>query len=234
VRGTDLADNAVKTALIHQEEAMKARKWRGSVLLAGIAAFAYTPASSLALVNASRGSAAAPELRTAMRKLWSDHVIWTRQYIVSAALGDPSAQAASKRLLKNQEDIGNAIVPFYGSAAGAKLTSLLKQHILIAVDLVAAAKAGNATKQADADKRWHNNAADIATFLSGANPNWKRQALLDMLNQHLALTTREAVDRLKKNWTDDVSAFDGIYNQAMMMADALTDGIARQYPAKVK
>lgn len=207
------------------------RTARGAVLI-GIAAIACTAATSSVSTSAAP-AAAAPELRVAMRKLWSDHVIWTRQYIVSAALGDPSATAASQRLLKNQEDIGNAIVPYYGAAAGAKLTDLLKQHILIAVDLVAAAKAGDAAKQADADKRWHDNAADIATFLSSANPNWPRQTLLDMLNRHLALTTSEAVARLKQNWTDDVAAFDGIFSQAMMMADALTDGIAKQFPAKV-
>jgi hypothetical protein len=110
---------------------------------------------------------------------------------------------------------------------------LLKQHILIAVDLVAAAKAGDAAKQADADKRWHDNANDLATFLSGANPNWPKQTLLDMLNQHLSLTTQEAVARLQKNWSADVTAFDSIFNQAMMMADALTDGIAKQFPQKV-
>src|SRR5215210_1295677 len=106
----------------------------------------------------SKAMSAAPssvELKTAMRKLWSDHVLWTRQYIVSAVLDDPSAKAASVRLLKNQEDIGNAIVPYYGAAAGTKLTDLLKQHILIAVDLVAAAKAGDNAKKSDADARWH-------------------------------------------------------------------------------
>lgn len=175
----------------------------------------------------------APELKAGMRKLWADHVIWTRQYIVSATLGDPSAQAASERLLKNQEDIGNAVAKYYGAPAGAKLTELLKQHILIAVDLVSAAKAGDAAKQSAADKRWRDNAAEIATFLSGANPNWPKQALLDMLNQHLALTTQEAVARLQKNWTADVAAFDKIFSQAMEMADALTDGIAKQFPAKV-
>ena len=107
------------------------------------------------------------------------------------------------------------------------------KRILIAVDLVAAAKAGDAAKQADADKRWHANAEDIAEFLSKANPNWTKAALLDMLNKHLALTTNEAVARLKQNWTDDVAAFDGIFTQAMMMADALTDGIAKQFPTKV-
>lgn len=175
----------------------------------------------------------APELRTAMRKLWADHVIWTRQYIVSAIAGDPSAQAASVRLLKNQEDLGNAVAQYYGNPAGAKLTELLKQHILIAVDLVTAAKAGDAAKQADADRRWHDNAAEIATFLSGANPNWPKQALLDMLNQHLALTTQEAVARLQQKWSDDTATFDRIFAQAMTMADALTDGIAKQFPAKV-
>lgn len=195
-----------------------------------IGAAAGTPATSTSSAGAVSPSSVA--LQTAMRKLWADHVLWTRQYIVSTVLNDPSAQAASVRLLKNQADIGNAVVPYYGAAAGAKLTDLLKQHILIAVDLVSAAKAGNAAKQADADKRWHQNAADIATFLSGANPNWRRQTLLNMLNRHLALTTQEAVNRLQQKWNDDVSNFDAIFSQSMMMADALSAGIIKQFPAK--
>ena len=79
-------------------------------------------------------------LRTAMRRLWADHAIWTRQYIIAAVAGTPDAEAAAARLLRNQEDIGNAIVPYYGEEAGAALTKYLKEHILIAVDLVAAAK----------------------------------------------------------------------------------------------
>jgi hypothetical protein len=195
----------------------------------GYGSQASAPATGSTTMSATTKSA---ELHQAMRKLWSDHVLWTRQYIVSTVIGDPSASAASVRLLKNQEDIGNAVVPYYGAAAGSKLTDLLKQHILIAVDLVAAAKAGDKAKQTDADTRWHQNAADIATFLSGANPNWSRQALLDMLNQHLSLTTQEAVNRLQQKWNDDVTNFDAIFSQAMMMADALSDGIVKQFPAK--
>jgi len=204
----------------------------GIAVITALTGCVATPATSQQSMNVAAASTA-PTLRTAMRKLWADHVIWTRQYIVAAALGDPSAQAASVRLLKNQEDIGNAVAQYYGAAAGTKLTDLLKQHILIAVDLVSAAKAGDAAKQADADKRWHDNAAEIATFLSGANPNWPKQTLVDMLNQHLALTTQEAVARLQKNWSADVAAFDSIFSQAMSMADALTDGIAKQFPSKV-
>lgn len=194
-------------------------------------------ALSLVSVPATRASAQPASKRGAvaltMRKLWSDHVFWTRLYIVDAAAGLPSADATSKRLLKNQEDIGNAVVPYYGTTAGAKLTDLLKQHILIAVDVVAAAKAGDNAKLADADKRWHDNAADLATFLSSANPNWPKQTLLSMLNEHLALTTQEATARLQQRWDDDIAAFDKVFMQAMMMADALSDGIAKQFPGKV-
>jgi hypothetical protein len=189
------------------------------------------PASAGAQPEAARVSA--PALRQGMRELWSDHVIWTRSYIVAAVADDASARAASGRLLKNQEDIGNAIVPYYGRAAGDRLAELLKQHILIAVDVVGAAKAGDKPKLADADKRWHDNATQIATFLSGANPNWPRQTLATMLDEHLALTTQEAVARLEKRWDDDVATFDKIHTQILTMADALADGIAKQFPNRV-
>lgn len=188
-----------------------------------------TTTATTAMPMASTGMT----LHDNMRRLWSDHVIWTREFIIAATSNDPSADVALARLMKNQEDIGNAIRPFYGDAAGAKLTELLKQHISIAGELVTAAKAGDQAKQADADKRWHDNATGIATFLSSANPNWPRDALVKMLNDHLALTTREAVARLQKNWADDQTTFDSIYSQAMEMADALSSGIAKQFPNKV-
>jgi hypothetical protein len=174
----------------------------------------------------------AVQLHDAMRKLWSDHVFWTRLYIIEAAANNPAAQTTAARLLRNQEDMGNAIAPYYGTAAGAKLTDLLKQHINIAVDLVAAAKANDNARVADADRRWHANADDIATFLSGANPNWPKAAVLGMLNQHLALTTQEATARLQGRFSDDAAAFDQIFTQAIGMADALSDGIVKQFPAR--
>lgn len=172
-------------------------------------------------------------LRTAMRKLWADHVIWTRDYIIAAVAGADDAKVAAERLLKNQEDIGNAIIPYYGADAGKKLTALLKDHILIAVDVVAAAKAGDTEKLTDADKRWHANADDIARFLSGANPkSWPFEAMRDMLYEHLKLTTGEAVARIGKKWADDVKAFDDIFEQALGMADGLTKGVVAQFPDK--
>jgi len=203
------------------------RSARGVIALAFVAVAACATA---AMSTATAPSPASAQLHDAMRKLWSDHVVWTRLYIVSAVAGDASAQTAANRRLRNQEDIGNAIVPYYGAAAGTQLTNLLKQHILIAVDLVTAAKAGDQAKVADADRRWHANADDLATFLSGANPNWPKATVLSMLNQHLALTTQEATARIQGRWSDDAATFDSIFNQILGMADALSDGIVKQFP----
>src|SRR5262245_37308740 len=88
------------------------------------------------------GSSVSPAvaLRQDMRKLWTDHVVWTRDYIVAAVGDQPDAPAAAARLMKNQEDIGAAVGSIYGKEAGDKLTALLKDHIGIAVDLIKAAK----------------------------------------------------------------------------------------------
>lgn len=171
-------------------------------------------------------------LKTAMRKLWADHVVWTRDYIIAATTQSPEVPVATQRLLKNQDDIGNAIAPFYGSQAGTQLTKLLKEHILIAADLIAAAMIDDKAKYKAIDNKWHANAQDIAAFLSSANPYWPKDALVNMLNDHLALTTQEVVARISKKWADDVTAFDKVFNQAMMMADDLTAGIIKQFPEK--
>jgi hypothetical protein len=173
-------------------------------------------------------------LKMAMRRLWSDHVVWTRLCIMAAAAGTPDAETAAGRLLRNQEDIGNAIVPYYGKDAGKALTELLKQHIMIAVDLVAAAKAGDDKKFTENDKKWTANADEIAGFLSGANPNWPKKDVMDLLHLHLKLTKDEAVARLTKKWSDDVKVFDEIYTEAMLIADTLSGGVIKQFPEKFK
>jgi hypothetical protein len=177
-------------------------------------------------------SEAISSLTAAMRRLWADHVIWTRQYVVAAVGDTPDAQAAAGRLLKNQEDIGNAVVPFYGEPAGAGLTDLLKQHIMIAVDLIEAAKAGDEAKFSEQDAAWDANAKEIASFLSGANPHLPEGDVYDLLNLHLSLTKGEVVARLEQNWDADVAAFDEIFTEVMTIADALSDGLVKQFPEK--
>jgi hypothetical protein len=182
--------------------------------------------------DVGKHSEKAAELKQDMRRLWSDHVVWTRDYIIAAVADQPDAKAAADRLMKNQEDIGQAVATYYGADAGQQLTTLLKDHISTAVDVINAAKAGDKAAQQQADTKWHQNATQIADFLSKANPNWPRATLVDMMNKHLSTTTDEVVARLNKKWDDDVRAFDAVYDHILHMADALSDGIVKQFPDK--
>jgi hypothetical protein len=174
------------------------------------------------------------DFRSAMRKLWEDHIEYTRNFIISALAGLEDTPKVAERLLRNQDDIGDAIKPIYGDDAGKKLSALLRDHILIAADIVKAAKSGNNAGVEAGEKKWHSNADDIAAFLAGANPNWGKPALTDMLYKHLEFTTAEVVSRLKKDWSADIKAYDQGHDHMLMFADMLTDGIIKQFPKKLQ
>jgi hypothetical protein len=176
----------------------------------------------------------ATTLKMDMRKLWSDHIIWTRSFIVSAAYDNDDLDNVTQRLLKNQEDIGNAIKPYYGNEAGDKLTTLLKEHITTAADLVMAAKKGDKAAQNQANEKWYANANEIADFLSSANPNWSKDQTRVMMKEHLDLTKQAAVDILGNKYEAGIADFDRIHEQILEMADMLTEGIVKQFPDKFK
>jgi hypothetical protein len=189
--------------------------------------------ASAATAGSPRVSAAELKLRQDMRKLWEDHVTWTRVVIISFAGGLADLTTAEARLLRNQADIGDAIKPFYGRAAGAQLTALLRSHILIAVDVLKAAKANNKQALTAAQANWQANADEIAALLNKANPRfWRVGEMRSMLRTHLRLTTGEAVARLTGKWVADSRTYDKIVLQALGMADMLSSGIVRQFPKR--
>jgi hypothetical protein len=218
---------------------MNLRPIRNSALLIllvalAISSFVSREAGAVSSRSAlAKTSVKAVAFHDGMRKLWEDHVLWTRQFIVSAAADLQDKGPATDRLLKNQDDISDAIKPYYGSDAGQKLDNLLKEHITIAAEIVTAAKAGDSGKQADATKRWFTNADEISAFLSGANPkNWPASDMKEMMHDHLKATTDEVTARLKGDWPADIASFEKVHTQILAMADMLSNGIIRQFPAK--
>jgi hypothetical protein len=171
----------------------------------------------------------------AMRKLWEDHITWTRMFIVEFAADSPATETTADRLLQNQVDIGDAITPFYGDEAGDQLTALLREHILIAADILTAAKAGDQEAVDGATARWYANADDIAAFLSSANPDhWPLEEMRARMRDHLDLTLAEAVARLQGDFQADIAAYDEVHGQILEMADMLSEGIVAQFPKAFK
>ncbi|MEH7156856.1 glycosyltransferase [Neobacillus drentensis] len=177
-------------------------------------------------------SESAHQFKFNLRRLWMEHAIWTRSYIVSALSGLEDQDKVLARLLRNQDEIGNAIKPFYGEAAGKKLGQLLREHIQLAGKVVTAAKANNQADLKKYNAAWYKNADQIADFLSTANPNWNKNVVKQLFHAHLNMLTQNVVARLKKDWNGDIRAFDEGEIHIMKIADVLSDGIIKQFPQK--
>ena len=172
------------------------------------------------------------ELKMDERKLWIDHVTWTRSFIVSDLADIPDKASVLERLLKNQDDIGDSIKAYYGEDAGNKLSKLLREHIEIGGKVVDAAKSNNKADLDKYNKLWYKNADEIADFLSGANSNWSKAELKEMLDKHLQFVTDQVVARLSKNWKADIEAYDKGEDHMIMFSDVLSDGIVKHFPEK--
>jgi hypothetical protein len=179
------------------------------------------------------GAPASLEFHDGMRQLWEDHVTWTRLFIVSFVHDLPDLDATTGRLLRNQVDIGDAIKPYYGEAAGERLTTLLSEHITTAASLLGAAKHGDQDAFRVANDAWYRNARQISRFLHRANPvNWPLREMNTMMRDHLDLTLAEAVARLEGDYGREIAGYDAVHAEILQMADMLSDGIVQQFPEK--
>jgi hypothetical protein len=210
-----------------------------TLAVATVGLFGYGT-SSLATASpdaAVAHDAAAPKVskrvfHDGMRRLWVDHVTWTRLFIVSFAADLPDLQPTTDRLLQNQVDIGDAIKPFYGKAAGDQLTDLLTDHILTAAQLLKAAKSNDTVAFDQAKADWYANARDIAAFLHQANPhNWSLADMRMMMRDHLDLTLQEAAQQLGGEYAASIATYDQVETEILHMADMLSAGIVAQFPS---
>jgi len=170
-----------------------------------------------------------------MRALWEEHGSWTRMVIVSFVGNLPNLSAAEQVLLDNQVKIGDAVKPYYGRAAGNQLTKLLKAHILGAVNVLVAAKSGDANQLRQAEAAWSANGRQIADFLHAANPRFlSRAAARQMMKVHLNQVIEQAVDELKGDYAGSAQAYAPYIRHILDMADMISGGIIRQFPARFR
>jgi hypothetical protein len=201
-----------------------------------------TRASRAHSMDHGRISHSALVFHDAMRKLWEDHITYTRNVIISFELNEPDAgtvlpdlQTVVARLLQNQVDIGDAIKPYYGTAAGDQLTNLLQEHIRGAAAVLTALKTNDQAALQTALDAWYANAHEIAVFLSNANPrNWPLAEMDQMMRDHLDTTTAEAVARHDSDWSGDLAAYDRVHEVILEMADMLSNGIIAQFPDRFR
>lgn len=190
----------------------------------------WNPLSTFSEARNYHISKAAVDVKNYMRLLWEQHVAWTRMAIMSIVFDLPDVNATVTRLLQNAPDMGNALKHFYGEEAGNTFSNLIKDHLVIAADLVKAAKAGKQNEAAAIEKKWYANGDEIATFLNKINPYINKEEFRKMFYEHLALVKAAAVTMLSKDYEKGVQVYDKNEKEVLQMSDTITEGIIQQFP----
>jgi len=167
-------------------------------------------------------------LMNTLRKLWEQHVWWTRSFIISVASDIEDLELVTDRLLRNPTDFANVLAIYYGNENAEVFKTLLEEHLKIGAAIVTSAKEGNSEAVDENLKKWYDNADEIAAVLASINPYWDQEEWRSLLYDHLKMTTDEAVARLSGEFAQDIMIFDMIETQALAMADVMSAGIIRQ------
>ncbi len=180
---------------------------------------------------AAPNSVKVAETGAALRDLWVGHVFWVRNVVVANLAGNTAAQAAAeKSAVANAKQIAASIEPFYGKEASDKLFNLLAGHYGAVKQYLEAGT--DETKQAAALKAITDNAGEIATFLSGANPNLPREAVLGLLAAHGGHHITQIQQLRAKQYDAEAQTWEAMKSHMYTLADTLAGAIAKQFPAK--
>jgi hypothetical protein len=173
------------------------------------------------------------QFENSVRKLWEDHIRYTRSYLVNVTNACGGNDVILERLLKNQEEIGNSIIPFYGEEAGLKLADLLKEHINKVGNIIELIQEDKDLEATIAIQMLRVNGNEIATFLSAANPDqWPLETLQTMLTEHIDFTLNEVRAEIAEDTAGSIVAYDQIHDSTLSMADFISQGIIKQFPDK--
>jgi hypothetical protein len=185
------------------------------------------------VLQAGADQAKVDATKAALRDLWSGHIFWVRNVVVAELAGNTAAQrAAEKQVVADAKAIAASIEPFYGAPAKDKLFNLLVAHYVAVKAYLDASIAKDTAKQNEATSKLLSNASDIATFLSGANRYLPKATLDELLQAHGGHHIAQIQQLLAKDYAGEAQTWADMSQHMYVIADALADGLAKQFPAK--
>lgn len=169
-------------------------------------------------------------LRDDLRHLWRDHASLTRNLITSLVAKLPDAADATARLLKNQDEIADAIRPYCGDEVADQMNKLLRDHVMLTTDMVAAGKGTDASKTDKARSAWYGNGDELAKYMASANSFWQQADMQRKVKAHMDAIADEVAARIASRWADDLAAYDRAIQSSMDLSDVMGQGIVEMYP----
>lgn len=169
------------------------------------------------------------QLNRELRRLWNEHIMWTRTFIVSAVDGIEDLDSITDRLLRNPTDMAQVLAIYYGEEAADTFRILLEDHLKIAAEMLMAIQSEDAGAAKQYMDLWYANGAAMAAFLGEINDYWTEEEWKALLEEHLDMVKDYMIIRLNKAYGEDPPFYDRMEAQALAMADLMTAGTIRQF-----
>lgn len=166
-----------------------------------------------------------------MNLVWEQHIMWTRMLLISIVGDLKDLDATQARLLRNPRDIANIFRIYYGNNVANEIERLLTEHLVIGKEIIVAAKNKNQEQVNILNRRWYQNADQMAEAFSSINPFYPLEEIRQMLYDHLRLTTIEVTERINGNYTEDINAYDMVQQEILRMSSFFVNGIVMQFPS---
>lgn len=163
-----------------------------------------------------------------IRVLWTDHLVWLRQFLVSLMFRLRDLSYITIRTLQNAIDFSAQLTPFYGLESAKLYETLLAERVLLLAELASTIKMGGDIAAQMAKLR--ANADDTAALLSGLNPYWDQAVWQQMLYTQYQLEELLIRQIQEDRFSTSVPIYDEIYQNALNMAAYMIDGITVQFP----
>lgn len=200
----------------------------GSVTQSLAAEHSYAKAKSVQAIKVN-------DLKASLRDLWIGHIFWVRNVALATKYGDvEGAKVAEGKAVDNAKSIAGAISPFYGQAASDQLFNLLAGHYGAVKEYMDAAYASNPGGKDAALGKLTGNAGEIAKFLSSANPYLPKDTLITLLSGHGGHHVAQINAIAVKDYAEEAKVWDAMKDHIYVISDALGNGLAKQFPKKIR
>lgn len=165
-----------------------------------------------------------------MNLAWEQHIMWTRMLLISIAENLKDLDATQARLLRNPKDIANIFMQYYGINIANQIERLLTEHLVIGKKLIVALKNKDQEEANELNRKWYQNADEMAEFFSKINPFYSKEEVRKMFYEHLKLTSDEVEARLRGDYVADINAYDVVQKEILKMSSFFVRGIVMQFP----
>ena len=179
-------------------------------------------------VSQGKNSKEKDETDVVLKKIWSDNVMWTRFFIISAISGIGDLQIITKKLIKTPTEFSNVLKNYFAEESSKKFEALMMDHLLIGIKLINTAKSGNISAIKGMRTQWYKNADEISELMSSMNSNWNYNEWQKMLRENLKLTEDQVIKRFSRQYNDDISSFEKMNSLSIKMAEIMATGIIKQ------